>query len=266
MLALVADRDYWKKIWGTRYFLMSMVQLDLRNRYRRSVLGVGWSLMNPILMTAVLCVVFHKLFHQSLREHAPFVLAGIGIWAFLTTSIMEGCLCIYMGEKYIRSYPLPMAVYPLRTALGTGFHFLIILCLTFAVTLVLKGYSNPLALLAVLPGVLLFFLFGWSLAVLFGFANVYFPDTHQISQVLLQILFYLTPVFYPPDLIQNEVFQAIIRYNPLGAFVNIIRDPLVYSRLPTLETSLFAAVCTVLTTCWALHTLRTQEKKVIFYL
>jgi lipopolysaccharide transport system permease protein len=266
MLAILADRGYWIKIWNTRHFLMAMVQFDLRNRYRRSVLGVGWALMNPILMTAVLCVVFHKLFHQSLREHAPFVLAGIGIWNFLTTSILEGCLCIYMGEKFIRSYPLPMAVYPLRTALGTAFHFLIILCLTFSVTLVLKGYANPLALLAVVPGLVLFFVFSWSLAVLFGFANVYLPDTHQITQVLLQVLFYLTPVFYPPDLIRNELFQTVIRYNPLGAFVNIIRDPLVYSRLPSIENMLYAGLFAVLTTCWAVHTLATQEKKVIFYL
>src|SRR5438105_6516855 len=88
MIGTATSRRYWLKVWQLRHFLLCLVRLDLRNRYRRTILGVGWALMNPILMMLVLCTVFHQIFKIPLREHAPFVMAGIGIWAFLSSAIM----------------------------------------------------------------------------------------------------------------------------------------------------------------------------------
>ena len=127
--------SYLAAIWRCRYFWMSLVKMDLRTRYRRSVLGMGWSLLHPIAMTTILCVVFHTVFHQPIREYAPFLLAGLATWNYIVTATLQGCQCFFQGESYIRQYPAPLAVYPLRTALGGTVHFLIALVL---VTLLLQ--------------------------------------------------------------------------------------------------------------------------------
>ena len=103
---------------------MALVRIDLKNRYRRSLLGVGWSLLHPILMTIVLCTVFGQFFHRGdLKTYAPFLLSGLIFWNFITTAMNQGCLCFFLGESYIRQHPAPLAIYPLRTTLGAGIHF-----------------------------------------------------------------------------------------------------------------------------------------------
>jgi lipopolysaccharide transport system permease protein len=266
MIGAATSQSYWLKIWELRHFLLCLVQLDLRNRYRRTILGIGWALMNPILMTVVLCVVSHQLLKIPLRTHAPFVMAGIGIWAFLSTSILEGCHCIYAGEKYIRSTPMPMAIYPLRLLMGLSFQFSIVLVLTIMLTMVLIGYDNPFILLAILPGLVVLCLFAWAMGVFFGFANVYFPDTGQIATVVLQVLFYLTPVFYPSDSITNPSLKAILRFNPFGALVSIVREPLVYNTLAPMENYLYAVVVTAVALLVAVRFLAKHERTLIFHL
>src|SRR5581483_2313490 len=118
---------YLGSIWRCRYFWVSLVKMDLRTRYRRSVLGLGWSLLHPIAMTIVFCTVFCKVFDQNVEDYAPFVLAGLACWNFLTTSVTQGCQCFFLGESYIRQYPSPLAIYPLRTALGGTIHLLLAL-------------------------------------------------------------------------------------------------------------------------------------------
>src|SRR5688572_9379330 len=116
-------REYCAEIWRKRYFWLSLVRMDLRRRYRRSMLGIGWSLLNPILMTCVFCVVFAKLFGEDLTTYAPFVLSGLAFWAFISGTTTEGCQCFYVGEHYLRQHPTPLAIFPLRTTLGLFAHF-----------------------------------------------------------------------------------------------------------------------------------------------
>ena len=266
MIAAATSSSYWSKIWELRHFLLCLVQLDLRNRYRRTVLGIGWSLLNPIFMVIVLCTVFSKVMNLDVRDHAPFVMGGIGIWAFLNASILEGCNCIYGGDKYIRSTPMPMAIYPARVVMGLFFQFLIVIGLTILITLVLRGYDNPITLLALLPALAVLCLFAWAMGVLFGFANVYFPDTQQIASVFMQVLFYLTPVFYPPSIITSSFMKTCLRFNPFAALVSIVREPLVYNQLPPLENTLYALIITGVAVLLAIRMLAKCERTIIFHL
>jgi len=82
--------SYLSSIWDYRYFWFSLVQNDLKQRYRGSVLGMGWSLLHPIAMTTILCVVFGGIFQQDYRFFGPFLLSGMTVWHFLTHSITMG--------------------------------------------------------------------------------------------------------------------------------------------------------------------------------
>lgn len=226
MIQAQAVQGYLAAMWKCRYFWLSLVRSDLRARYRRSILGVGWSLLQPLAMTTVLCLVFHNLFGQPLREFAPFVLSGLTFWGFITYCTSTGCQCFFQGEAYIRQYPVPLAVYPLRTLLGAAFHFGVALIVVNLLAWSLNGFGNMAALWSLVPALFLILIVGWSIAVLAGFANVYFPDMQHLTEVGLQILFYATPIMYPPSMLRDRGLGWMVDYNPLGALLALIREPI----------------------------------------
>ena len=91
--------DYLSDIWRLRYFWTALVRNDLRNRYRRSIIGIGWSLLHPIAMTVVLCAVLCPLFQQTGADYAPFLLSGLTLWGFIMAVVTQGCHCFFQGES-----------------------------------------------------------------------------------------------------------------------------------------------------------------------
>jgi lipopolysaccharide transport system permease protein len=296
---------YLQSIWRCRYFWLSLVKMDLRTRYRRSVLGMGWSLLHPIAMTIILCVVFQRLMKPSggVADYAPYLLCGLATWNYIVSSTQQGCQCFFLGEAYIRQYPAPLAIYPLRTALGALIHFLIAL----AVVIVLVGgvrWLRPnsgvpprpavaagaaqsaagaaegqgprgapatwpqrlLALGWLIPGILLLFLFAWAAALLAGCANVYFQDTQHLCDVGFQILFYVTPILYPREMLQSGGMGWLADCNPLTALLDLIRTPVLYAVPPSLFTVSVASLSLVVMVGGAILTLARCQRQLIFQL
>lgn len=257
---------YFKAIWACRYFWLSLVKMDLRTRYRGSVLGIGWSLLQPLAMTAILCTVFCRVFNQDVRQYAPFLLAGLTCWSYLTNVCLAGSNCFFQGEMYIRQYPAPMAIYPLRTVLGASFHFCMALSLVLVLSGVLNGFSSLLALLYLIPTLLLLLILGWALSTLFGLATVRFRDTHHLAELALQALFYLTPVMYQPEMLLKRGLGYLIKFNPVVPFLNLLRLPILEGRIPPMTTFLWASLIVLVAVSLAAAALKSQERKLIFHL
>lgn len=257
---------YLGAVWRCRYFWLSLVKMDLRTRYRRSVLGMGWSLLHPIAMTIILCVAFSTVFSVSPTEYGPFVLAGLACWNFITTTTTQGCQCFFQGESYIRQYPSPLAIYPLRTALGGVIHLVLALSVVVGLSWYLHGFNNVPSVLTLFPTLVLLFVFGWSMAVLGGFANVYFQDTQHICEVGFQIFFYATPIMYQPSMLRGNALAEVLRYNPFVAFLELVRMPILEGRIPPIETYLFACGTVLVTTLAASLTLARLQRRLIFHL
>jgi lipopolysaccharide transport system permease protein len=260
---------YLGSVWGCRYFWLSLVKMDLRTRYRGSALGLGWSLLQPIAMTAILCTVFIKIFHQELTYFAPFLMSGLTFWNFLVTTSIQGTYCFFQGECYIRQYPAPLAIYPLRTLLGAAFHFSLALMLVLVLTAIVKGFTSLWPLLSLGPTVVLLLVFGWSLAVLFGLITVRFRDTHHITEVCFQALFYLTPVMYPPETLlalRERHLDFLINWNPFVPFLDLLRQPILDGTMPSFRTFAAASLVTLTVTSLAVLSLWKQERQLIFHL
>jgi ABC-type polysaccharide/polyol phosphate export permease len=257
---------YLRAIWQCRYFWLSLVRMDLRTRYRRSVLGLGWSLLHPLAMTAILCLVFAGLFGADIHDYVPFVLAGFACWNYVLFVALQGCQCFYQGEMYIRQFPAPMAIFPLRTALGGTIHFLIALGVVVGVAWIFKGVLSLLALLSLIPSVLLLFAFVWSLAVMAGFANVFFNDTQHLSEICFQILFYATPIIYKPAWLEEKHLGWLVRLNPINAFMQLIREPILDGRPPAWSSYAWAGGIALASTLIASVILAKLQRRLIFKL
>jgi len=258
--------SYLNDVWRCRYFWLSLVKNDLRTRYRRSVLGMGWSLLHPIAMTAILCVVFPTILGVKVRDYAPYLLTGLACWNFIRTVSLQGCQCLFQGESYIRQYPAPLAIYPLRTALGEIIHFLMALVVVLVLTWSINGFGNVLGLLSLIPTLLLLFIFGWSLAVLAGFANVHFQDTQHLCEIGFQILFYATPVMYKSEMLAGNQFAWLLQCNPLIAFLDLVRQPIWQGQVPSLYSYGVAGLTVALTSGTAAVVLTRLQRRLIFHL
>lgn len=271
---------YLASIWSCRFFWLSLVRMDLRSRYRGSVLGICWSLLHPIAMTSIMCVVFRFAFKQDLQTYAPLVFTGFTFWGFFNASVVLGCNCFFQGEAYIRQFPAPLAIYPLRIVLGAAFHFVIGLGLAIAIGLAVgpdtsELYGDPeatrmlqlLALPSLLPTCVLLFLFAWSLAILFGMLSVRFRDTRHLAEIGLQGLFYLTPIMYRIDAFKNQHrLTRLLQCNPLASFLDLLRAPILLGHVPSLSAYATATTVVGILMCTAIAALWVDERKLIFHL
>lgn len=258
--------SYSSNVWRYRYFWGSLVRMDIQTRYRGTWLGAGWSLLHPIAMSAVMCLVFHKLFGMNVRDFLPVLIAGLVFWQFISACAVGGCSSLTAGEAYLRQVPAPMAIYPLRTSLAAAFHLAIAFVVVLCGNAIINGIGDPASVLTLLPMLPLLLLFGWSLAVITGFAHAYFPDMQHFIEIGIQMLFYMTPIIYTPDLLRQRGMGWLMDINPFASLVEVVRLPLLGRGIPDFSTYAVAIGLIATTTVLALLTLIRLERKVIFQL
>jgi ABC-type polysaccharide/polyol phosphate export permease len=257
---------YLASVWRFRFFWMSLVRMDLRTRYRRTLLGIGWSLLQPLAMTGIFCLVFPHFMKVPVAEYVPHALTGLVCWSFVLGCGVAGCHTFLVSEAYIRQCPLPLAIYPLRTALGALFHLSMALCVLTVVCTFMRGFPGIGPMLSLVPTLALMFACGWGLASLSGTLNVFFQDTQHLAEVGFQILFYLTPIIYRLSDLPRHRLSWLLQWNPVVAFLNLIRAPLLEGRAPTLNQYLYAAAIAAATAAIASAVLGRMQKRLIFYL
>lgn len=254
--------------WKFRHFLLSLVKLDLRLRYRRSVLGIGWSLLNPIAMTLVFTIVFSNLLgNGDPIGYAAYVLTGMAVWGFLRDSTLNGCRCFIVNDAYIRQSPIPYSIYTLRTVLGQAIHSLIALGVVVAMVAIFNADATVFIRIAiVIPGMLLAFLTAWAASTIAAFTTVYFHDTQHLLEVGAQILFFLSPIMYNRKLLDDKDLGWVVDVNPVSWLLELTRTPLLTGWMPHSQMYLaglgFAAALAGLAigiTAWL-------QKRVIFHL
>ena len=257
-----------KAVWTFRHFWMSLVRMDLRQRYRRSFLGIGWSLLHPLAMTAVYCLVFSSLMgNGDWRTYSMHVLSGMAVWEFIRNSTSQGCIAFLRNESYMRQCPLPCGIYPLRTVMGTAIHFLISLFVVVSLIALLQGQARVFTVLwSVIPALILLFLFSWALATLAAFATVYFHDTQHLVEVGSQFCFFLTPIIYTSDLLVQKNLGWVADLNPVNVFLQLIRTPLISGELPSGTLYLQGCAITAAAVGLAFGTIGWLQKKLIFQL
>jgi ABC-type polysaccharide/polyol phosphate export permease len=257
---------YLSEIWQCRYFWWSLVKMDLRTRYRRSVLGLGWSLLHPICLTIILCFVFGNILGVGIRDYGPYLLAGLVTWNFISGVTVQGCQSFFQGETYIRQHPAPLAVYPLRTALGGTVHFLMALIVVLGLSWCMHGFGNVPSLIYLFPGIVLLFILCWSLAVLSASANVLFQDTQHLSEIGFQILFYATPIMYMPQTLESARLGWFLHINPAVPLLALVRHPILEGHAPSLGTYCVATTIVLLFASAAGLTLSRVQRQLIFHL
>lgn len=195
-------------LWQSRELVWNLVKRELKTRYKSSVLGFVWSVAKPLLLTLVLLLVFSFIVPFRLRNPGlPFVLhllAGVLAWMFFASTLMESLYSILSNANLIKKVKVPAAVFPAATVLANLVHFLLALIVLFAFMVAFRIPFSPY--IALLPiGIVLETLLIFSLALLVSALNVFYRDVTSITEVALNLWFYVTPVFYALYHVQDKV-------------------------------------------------------------
>lgn len=206
---------------------------DLRQAYRRSVVGPFWITAGMIIQIAAMGVVFTVIFKASSEEYIPFLAVGIIVWSFISASLSESCNSLINSEAMIRQLDLAPMIYIFRTVwknVLTFAHHLVILPILF---LILQSPLN-LNLFLVIPGLFLLLINILWIAMLLAIISARYRDVPPIVGSLLAIIFYVTPVMWFPSLLPAGAAHLVLGLNPFYHLMQIVRLPLL-GQVPTME-------------------------------
>jgi ABC-2 type transport system permease protein len=219
-----------RELWRYRELLRLLIVNAIKTRYRRSMLGVLWTLLNPLLTMTVLSIAFSSLFKSALERYPIYILSGLIFWNFFSQSITTSMGGMVWGSSLLKRIYVPRTIFTM-SAIGSG---LVNLGLGFApLVLIMAGLGHPFtpALLFLPIAVCLLAAFTLGLALVLTTLAVFFVDVVDIFQVLLAAWFYLTPLMYPAEILPAGS-GWILDFNPIYHLLILFRDPIYLGQWP----------------------------------
>lgn len=234
--------EYFRGIRKNRYILSSLVSRDLISRYRKSKLGVLWSMLTPLGLSLIVGGVYSIIFGADPKEFIPTLFAGLNPWIFLSGTAEAGTGAFLAAEGYIKQTTVDAQIYPLRTTLGAFVNLLYSVLAFFCIYLFLQPNAFGPRMLMCIPGLLIMFLFSLGIANIVSIVNLNIRDYQPLQSLILQGLFYATPVIYPKERLAEKGFAIIYEVNPFYYILDVVRTPMLGMELPSLNTYLVAIV------------------------
>jgi ABC-type polysaccharide/polyol phosphate export permease len=222
-----------------RELIVQLVSRSVKTRYKRSFLGVAWTMVNPLLTMAVLTLVFSGLFRFPAENYALYVLSGLLLWNFFaqSTTAAMGDL-IWSGGLIGRVY-FPKSVFPIA-AVGTGLFNLLLALVPYLIIAFILGAKISISILFLPIPILIATLFTLGVAMVLSSMVVFFADILPMFEIILTAWLYLTPIIYPIELVPAPI-QNLLRINPLFPILEAFRAPLYEGKLPDLSTLVYAS-------------------------
>lgn len=214
------------ELWGV------LAYNDIRQRYRRSVLGPFWLTISMGLMIATIGVVYAELFRQPVADYLPFLALGFIAWGLISGIVIDSCHVFTGSEGIIRQVRVPYSTHVFRML----WRNLIILAhnmLIYVLILFVFGIKPNAALLLAVPAVMLICLNGLWMGMLLGALSARFRDMPPIMTNVMQIFFYITPIVWKPGQLTHH--PAVVYLNPVHYFIDLLREPLL-GKVPSVIT------------------------------
>jgi len=234
-------------VWGGpgapgRYFdlLHNLVSRAIKQRYKRSVLGFAWTMLNPLMTMLILTVVFSAVFGAVVPNYPLFVIVGLLAWNLFSLGSTQGLASVVDSGALIRKVAVPKEMFPLAAVGANLVNFLFSLIPLLFVMLVMR-VSITWAVLWVPVGVFLIGLFTLGVALALTTLNVFFRDVRYFYDAALLAWFYGTPIFYPIEVLSPRA-RAVLQWNPLYVLVDVFRTPIYAGTAPAPAIVITAAI------------------------
>lgn len=247
-----------------RFLLQDLILKDLRIKYRKSVLGVLWSVLNPLLMMLVITAVFENIFRVRIENFPIYYLSGSVLFNFFSDATVNGMSSVLQASSLIKKVYIPKYIFPLEKSLFAFVNFLFSL---IAVLLIYAVLGHPLtwtALLFIVPSLYLL-VFGTGIALILSCWSIYFRDVIHLYGVILTAWTYLTPIVYPFEALPLRMQQLMV-FNPMFHYVDYFRQVTMYGTIPGLGTNLACLGFAVVSLIVGLLVFKHNQDRFILYM
>ncbi len=226
-----------------RDLVLIMVANMIKTRYKRSALGVVWTLLNPLLNMVVLTIAFSSIFSNSLVHYPVYVLTGLVFWTFFSQTTLFAMNALVWGGGLLKRVYIPRTIFAVA-AVGNGLVNLGLSLIPLVLIMVILGHPIYAAWWLMPLSVLLVAMFTLGVSLFMSTLAVFFTDVVDIYAVLVQAVFFLTPIVYP-----KEIFPAglawLLNLNPMVTLLEVFRAPIYLGTMPDANTLLTATVMAV---------------------
>lgn len=245
-------------------FLFELIKKDIKLKYRNSILGVFWSMLNPLLLMIVLTIVFSAIFRHDIENFPVYVLTGRLLYAFFAEATNFAMDSIHSNGQLIRKVYVPKYFFPLARVCSSFVTTLLSMVPLFAVMLV-TGVDFAWANLLIVFPLLYLFVICLGVGLLLSTITVFFRDIKHLYTIVLTVLMYMTPIFYPKEIIPEQ-YRAIIELNPLFEVVEMFRTVVLYGQAAPLMSHLICILHGFIYLIGGLIIFYKNQDKFIFHL
>lgn len=235
--------DMSASLYRRRWLLFELVSRDLKLRYRGSVFGFAWTLLNPLIFMGVYVLVFSVFLKMNIPNFPLYLLTGLIPWYWFLGAISQSVGAILDGRTFVGKTVFPIELLVLVPVITNGINFALSMILVVILTYAL-GVHPGWAILALIPIVAIQFLLVLGISFLVATFNVFYRDLQQLIGYALTLVFFLTPIFYARNFIPPQ-YKFIITLNPFAAVISCYQDILYYGRFPGATELAISAVVAV---------------------
>lgn len=212
-----------------QFLLQELVKKDIKLKYRRSVLGIVWTLLEPLLNMLVLWVVFAQLYGKDDTLFPVYILTGRLMTQYFSSATKSAMKSIRTNSGMIKKVYVPKYIYPLSSVLSNFVTFLLSLVVLFGVAVVLKVKPTIYLFGAIVP-IILLLVMSLGIGLILSTLAVFFRDLEYLWGVFLTLLFYASAVFYYPSRVIKNGFEWIFKINPLYCLIENFRNTVMYGQ------------------------------------
>lgn len=247
-----------------KYLIYVLVDRDIKKKYRRSILGVLWSLLNPLLMMLITAMVFSTLFRFDVENYILYLLIGQVAFSFYSEATNFAMGSILENASLIKKVYVPRYLFPMSRVASSCVNLLF----TIPAVLFMMCYTGQYPTIDVLSfavPLILFLIFALGVGLILSAAVVYFRDVFHLYSVLITALNYATPIFYPEKIVPEE-YRFLMEYNPIYYFVKGFREVFYSGGLPSMDNTIICAEIAIIALILGIIIFRKAQKKFILYI
>lgn len=253
--------------WDYRGFIGGSIKREFQSRYRSSMLGAAWAVINPLAMIMVYTVIFSRVMRAKLPgvdnafAYGIYLCAGILAWSLFAEIVTRAQNVFLEHANLIKKLSFPRICLPLIVVLNALVNFAIIFSLFVLFLLLSDSFPGP-PFIALAPVLLIQIVFSIGLGIIVGVLNVFFRDVGQFFSVLLQFWFWFTPIVYPASILPPAV-HSWLHWNPMAALIGAYQDIIVHRQWPQWEGLWYPAVLAVLLSLFGIRLFRKRAGEMV---
>lgn len=215
---------------GFRNAVLSLAVKTIKLRYKNSLLGVFWSMLNPLIFLVIMLIIFKEI--SNIENYALYALSGLVFWNFISASVLQVLTSFIDNASILKSINVHPISFPMAAVLAAIFNLLLSL-IPFSILMFFLGYKIDISLVALIPLLFVSAMFILGLGMFLGTANVYFRDIQLLWTSILPAFFYFTPIVYTIDIIPQESVKYL-KMNPFYYFMESYHSIFYHSKFPSL--------------------------------